>query len=146
MKRRAALLLLVPALGLAQPQTPLDAYLGTTQTNLILCQLARRIAAAQAEKGDAADAQPARKKTPAETYPACIAHGRAEAKTLLDRALPTLRKPAAREALKSAHVAHIAALQGIRPAPEEIVIDYRRRQQRLADTLEEALARFETER
>jgi hypothetical protein len=73
-----------------------------------------------------------------------IDHG-SRAKANLDRALRTVKKAKAQEALKSYHVAFITALEGVTPGREERKLSYEQRQQALEDKLTEAWARFEVE-
>jgi serine/threonine-protein kinase RIO1 len=78
-------------------------------------------------------------------YAGCIKKGKEAAKVSLDKALRTIRKPKAQEALKSYHIAFVTALQGINPGSNERRMDYERRQQMLKDKAAEAWARFEVE-
>lgn len=147
MKHWAVVLALAGGTVLAQPQSPLDAYNSATYGGLLLCSLARQNAVLEAELRAAGGTPPPREPGSANTpYPDCISQGKVNAKKALDRVLPTIRKPAAREALKTVHVAFVSALEGLRPGPEELVIDYRRRQQRLSAALDEAWTRFEVEK
>jgi hypothetical protein len=68
-------------------------------------------------------------------YLGCIREGRAKSKINLDRALRTVKKPKAQEALKAVHVAFITALEGISPGIDERQISYEQRQQALKDKI-----------
>jgi hypothetical protein len=75
----------------------------------------------------------------------CIGKGKKEAKTSFNKALRTIRKPAAKEALKNYHVAFVTALEGILPGTKEPSFVYEQRQQALKSKLAEAWAKFELE-
>ena len=102
-----------------------------------MCKLGLQLALAKAELGQQQDEK--------SDYPGCIEQGKATAKLNLDKALRTLRKAKAQEALKSFHVAFVGALEGVRPGSNERKISYEQRQQALEGKLTEAWARFEIE-
>ena len=78
-------------------------------------------------------------------YRACITKGKTASKQNLDAALKTVKKPNAKEALKTYHVALVSALEGINPGSDERKINYEQRQQNLEGKMTEAWARFEIE-
>jgi hypothetical protein len=86
--------------------------------------------------------QPADEKS---NYTGCIEDGKKDAKQNLESALKSLKKPKAKEALKSYHVAFVTAIDGINPGMDERKISYEQRQQSLDGKLTEAWARFEVE-
>lgn len=75
----------------------------------------------------------------------CVRESRDSGKALFDAALKSAKKPDAKNALKSVHVAYLASLDGIAPLPDERVGGYQQRQAALASKLSEAWARFEVE-
>jgi hypothetical protein len=75
----------------------------------------------------------------------CIRESRDSGKALFDAALKAAKKPDAKSALKSVHVAYLASLEGIAPLPDERVGGYQQRQAVLATKLTEAWARFDVE-
>ena len=103
----------------------------------MLCPVRYKLAEGRAERGIEQDHE--------SNYQACIAEGKATARSSLDKALRAVKKSKARDALKSYDVAFVAALEGIRPGADERNINYERRQQSLRDKVNEAWARFEVE-
>ena len=75
----------------------------------------------------------------------CISKGKTEAKTSFNKALRTIRKPAAKEALKNYHVAFVTALEGLLPGTQEPKFVYEQRQQTLKSRLAETWAKYELE-
>lgn len=118
-------------------RTPLDRYQGDTQYALLMCKLTLRLAVAKAEGNAPQDEQ--------SNYSYCISKSKVTAKASLDKALRTVKKPKAQEALKSYHVAFVSAVEGIRPGADERKISYEQRQQVLEGKVTEAWARFEIE-
>lgn len=118
-------------------RTPLEKYKGDTYFARIMCSLKLRTALLKQGAGE----------TDVESidYEKCITKGKTDAKKSLDITLTTIKKSRAKEALKSYHVAFIAALEGIRPGLNERKINYEQRQQALEDKMTEAWARFEVE-
>jgi hypothetical protein len=125
------------AAGEPDKRTPLDRYQGDTQYPLLMCKLTLRLALAKTEGGVQQDDK--------SDYSGCIAKGKETAKASLDKALRTVKKVKAQEALKSYHVAFVGALEGIRPGNDERKINYEQRQQALEGKVTEAWARFEIE-
>jgi hypothetical protein len=119
-------------------RTPLERYRGDTQFALVMCKLSLRVALAVAAGGGQQDDK--------SDYASCIRKSKASAKSSLDMALRTVKKPKAQDALKSYHVAFSTAVEGIRPGPDERKISYEQRQQSLEEKVTEAWARFEIER
>lgn len=153
-----AILLAVAALSMAcgtaiaaekeEKVSPLEQYQGTNNYNLKLCELTYKIALTRAEN-NALSAQQGLppEKTDAEKYDfdGCIKKAKAEGKANLDKAMKTVKKTPAREALKTYHVAFIAAIDGIRAGNDEIRLNYTQRQNALQARLDDAWARFEIE-
>ncbi|MDM4767277.1 hypothetical protein [Pelomonas sp. SE-A7] len=124
----------------AEPDTrsPLDRYQGDSQFSMLMCSMTVKMAATTGSGPSTGD-----EKT---DYVACVSKGKATAKANFESALKTLKKPKAREALKSYHVALVAALEGIKPGTDERKISYEQRQQALEQKMTEAWARFEIEK
>jgi hypothetical protein len=118
-------------------RTPLERYRGDTQFALMMCKISLRLALAVAAGGGQQDNK--------SDYASCITENKASAKLTLDKALRTVKKSKAQEALKSYHVAFSTAIEGIRPGADERKMSYEQRQQSLEEKLTEAWARFETE-
>lgn len=76
-------------------------------------------------------------------YRACIRNTRTEFVEHFRAVSQNVTNPAARSALADAHVAFIAALEGIAAGPNERRDAYANRQQALLDKLNSAWARFE---
>ena len=115
----------------------LERYQVHTEGFLMLCPVRFQLAEGRAERGMEQDQE--------SNYQGCIAEGKATARSNLDKALRAEKKSKARDALKSYHVAFVAALEGIRPGVGERSINYDRRQQIFRDKVNEAWARFEVE-
>lgn len=122
----ASILIVTCSLAAEGPDkgTPLTFYRVMTSSSLYLCKLKFRVASDHAK---------------------CIAQKKSEDKRHFDEALLTLKKPKAQDALKSYHVAYVAALEGIAPGIDERKISYEQRQQALEGKLTEAWARVEVE-
>lgn len=75
----------------------------------------------------------------------CIETGKVTIKADYERALKTVRKAAAKAALKEHYIAGIAALQGISPQFEELKSNYDKRQGDNKNKLDALWVRFETE-
>lgn len=105
--------------------------------NITLCQATFSLANARAAGG----ADPG----PDGDYRTCIDSGKKSSKADLAAALKSMKKPKAQEALKTFHVAFIAAIEGIVPGPVEKKTNYEQRRQSLSGKLTEAWARFEVE-
>ena len=89
--------------------TPLESYQQQGSAHLLLCPIRLQIAIVAAEGGREPQGNSG-------DWRSCIEEAKANAKVNFDRALRTVKKPPAREALKSYHVALISALDGIDPA------------------------------
>lgn len=133
----ALLLLGTQRWAAGQATTPLDEYRSTVAGSQMLCELTLynrqlnvQIGAPQDEKSDVG---------------ACIVKETVEAKRRLDVALKTLKKPAAREALKNVHVAYVTAIEGVHPSNGERKVQYEARQASLRDKVTAAWARFDVE-
>jgi hypothetical protein len=119
-------------------RTPLERYEADTRFTLYMCKMTLKLALAKSELGKEQDEQ--------SDWSACIRNGKATAKASFEKALPTVKKAKAKEALKSYQVAFLAAADGIAPGPEERRISYDQRQQMLEGRVTEAWARFEVEK
>lgn len=75
----------------------------------------------------------------------CIEREKPKINQVIIEILKIVKKPKAKEALKSYHVTLITALEGIKPGADERKINYEQRQQAFVDKLSEAWARFEVE-
>lgn len=118
-------------------RTPLEAYEGDTFYHQVMCEGALSLALARKDLYRPQDSS--------SDVRGCISKGKAAAKASFDKALRTVRKPAAKEALKNYHVAFVTALEGITPGTEEPKFVYEQRQQALKSRLKETWARFELE-
>lgn len=117
--------------------TPIADYQSHTELNLYECKLSVELAILQSQVGKKQDEQ--------YDYNKCIERVKVSSKTYLVKALKTVHKAKATDALKSYQVAFITALVGIAPGDAETKWSYEARQQSLKDKLTEAWARFEIE-
>jgi hypothetical protein len=85
-------------------RNPLEAYKGDTFFHQVMCEGTLRLALA---RGDLY-----RPQDSSSDVQGCIVKGKTEAKASFNKALRTIRKPAAKEALKNYHVAFVTALAG----------------------------------
>ena len=134
-----AIVALGPVIAADKPdtRTPLERYRGDGAYALLYCSESFKLARSYAEGGHPQDKM--------SDYSTCISENVAKAKDNCNKALRTVKKPKAQEALKSYQVALTVALQGIRPEFDERQILYEQRQQALKSKLAEAWARFEIE-
>lgn len=100
---------------------------------MLICQLMLRVALADSTTAGYE-----------EVY-GCINEAVAASKKNFAVALKTVKKPPAKEALKSYHVALIGALEGVKPGAEERKLTYEARQSALQGKLTDAWTRFEIE-
>ena len=129
---------IVTNLAFAAPEiSVLEKYQSDTNVQLTMCRMKFKIA--QLSNGNPAT------MTDSENYPQCIKESKAELKASLDNALKTIKKSAAKEALKNYHVAVITALEGINPGENEMKISYAQRQIQLKEKTTLAWERFELE-
>lgn len=136
----AAALLIVANSCAAQAQDSLARYRTVIDEVRTECSFIMTRAIAEREMNYVPDPKEAN------LFPDCVRDGRAKAKAALDDALkPLQKKPKAQEALKTAHVAFLSALDGIAPGQGERKLNYERRQQELRGKVTEALARLEIE-
>ena len=117
--------------------TPAQQYRGLANGAIFMCKLNLQNALLNAQLSNPLDEK--------SDYRACIATGKVTAKENFDKAMKTVKKPQAKEALKTYHVALVSAFDGIVPGTDERKINYERRQQDLDGKLTEAWARFEIE-
>ena len=105
---------------------------GDTKVGLYLCGMTFRLAqlGGPPDKSD---------------YGACIKQWREKGMQTYDKAVRTVRKPAAQAALKDYMAAWSAALSGIVPVGNESRITYDARQAQASTRLDELWARFELE-
>ena len=133
-------LLLLPSFGFAEDadhRTTLEKYQGDNYYYLISCELMFKSNLLKAELDEAVD--------PNENYHNCISTSKEQSQKNLNKALSTIKKSAAKQALKKYHVSFVAALYGIEPNLDEIKLLYAQRQNNLKEKMTEAWATFETE-
>ncbi len=118
-------------------RNPVDKYHGDAFFYSLTCKLSFQIAMSKRQLSQPSDEK--------DDYRACITKGKTASKQNLDAALKTVKKPNAKEALKTYHVALVSALEGINPGSDERKINYEQRQQNLEGKMTEAWARFEIE-
>lgn len=114
---------------------PIDHYETVAQFGMTMCGIAYLHASASAQTGAAGP-----------DHRACISLYKDATRKLYEAASKTLKKKEAREALREHYVQASLALAGIDPQPDEIRLDYQRRQNANARKVSEAWARFDIER
>lgn len=117
---------------------PIDKFKGDSYFWQMMCTNAFSLAQLRTETATPQDAQSDWKK--------CISDGESAAKANYQAAMKIVRKKAAIEALKSAHVATLSALRGIAQDSEERRIVYVQRQGSLRAKADEAWLRFDVEK
>lgn len=75
----------------------------------------------------------------------CISDGKASLKQSYEKTLKSLKKPAAKAALKEYYITAISTLIGIKPQDDERKINYEKRQGDNKNKLDEMWTRFEVE-
>jgi hypothetical protein len=78
-------------------------------------------------------------------YKQCLLDGKVKIKKQYETSLKTVKKPAARAALKEYYIFGVTALLGIEPQSEERKINYEKRQGDNQNKLDEMWVRFEAE-
>lgn len=144
----AVLTLLLSGLAIAQKEipSPADDYEATVVFSRISCALSFKIAQSNAELAAmGAKSSSAEEDKDKGDYRACIKKQKAALKKTYERFAPTVRKPAARTALKEHYIAALTGLDGIAPKFDERVIDYQRRQNGNETRTDELWTRFQAE-
>jgi hypothetical protein len=111
---------------------PVDSYRNLTRQTLARCQ--RGVRLRPRESVNATDLAKLR---------GCIAAGTRETRLRLERALPVVRQPPARIALRAYQAMFESALAGVEPTLDEPVAAYEQRQSSLRHAMAHAWARFE---
>jgi len=143
MKSLVAVLVLCAGIAHAQKDTrsPLEAYRGDSTFGPTICEFKLKTALAQAEitrGGGTPVGEPA-------DYRGCIQEQKAAIQKSYEAALATVKKPAARQALKEHYIAVLSQLNGLPPASDEIRIHYMKRQNDAKAKAEDMWTRFEVE-
>ena len=112
-------------------------YEGAIAFGQISCGMKFRSAQALAELGQKGDEK--------SDWRGCIEQHRGTVKTAYDAFVKTVKKPAAKAALKEHYVLGISSIAGIAPESDELAISYKRRQAELRGRLNEQWTRFEIE-
>ena len=136
----ASVLLTVTSLACAaeEKQTPVEEFRGTTQFQLLQCQLKAKTALLKVEMGELEEAY--------SEIGACLKEGRTDVKKLFPKAnAQVAKKPAASKLLKEYYAVWLTAFDGISPDVSELKIAYDRRQGDASRKAREAWHRFEIE-
>lgn len=136
----ASVLLTVVSLACAaeEKRTPVDEFRGTTQFQLLQCQIKAKTAFLKVELGESREAY--------SEIGTCLKEGRAEVKKLFPKAIAQVaKKPAASKLLKEYYAVWLTAFDGISPDASELKIAYDRRQGDASRKADEAWHRFEIE-
>lgn len=121
-----------------EKQTPTDAFRGTTQFQILKCQLSTKSALLQVEMGQLENALP--------VISACLKEGRADVKKVYGPALAKVSKqPAAAKLLKDYYAAWLTAFDGVSPQPSDTKRSYQQRQEAAETRYDEIWNRFEIE-
>lgn len=113
---------------------PIERYHGDTGFAIEMCKELFKLATLTSQKSDF------------DTFANRLSDEKTKSKESLKKALDTVKKAKAKEALKTYHVAVMSALGGIIAGLDERKIDYEQRQQALEGKVTEAWERFEIER
>lgn len=131
-------LALAPANGQDKKRTSIEEFGGTTQFQLLKCQLTAKLAFLKVESGELREAY--------SEIGACLKQGREEVKKLFPRAhAQVAKKAAASKHFKEYYAVWLTAFDGISPEVDERKIDYERRQGEASRKAHEAWNRFEIE-
>ena len=133
----------LPVTAQEDGRSPLEAYRGATQFHIEMCQMAAQVFVleANAHKGKPASFSPSEHGD----YAACINEGEIKSKKLYQTASDTLESQAAKDALKSYHIAFSTTLKGVPAGRNESQQAWETRLQGLKDKMNEAWVAFELE-
>lgn len=125
---------------------PFESLRATLNGHLYLCKLAMKLELARAEADRANVAIPDESSaTKVESSASCVKEKRTLGRAEFAKYAKMIKKKAALDALKSAQVAYLAAMDGIQPQSGERRGAYEQRQSLLETKLDEAWAKFEVE-
>lgn len=116
-------------------RTPLEAYEGEVKYALIMCKLKLEIAVLRTDAEQTTDSD----------YRGCISESKKKFKTRHEAAAKTVRKAAARAALKEHYILALATITSLAPESDELKGNYSRRQAENNDRLTVSWSRFEAE-
>ena len=125
---------LVHAADQEESLPPPDAYRRKIEGDVFICSMTMRLVILRGNNEDQ------------EKYSQCVKAARTDGKRYFEAALKMTRKSKAKEALKSYHVAFLAALDATGPRAGDTEYTYEARRNGMNDKLAEAWARFEVER
>ena len=139
-------MLVAPAFGAdAGKPSPALAYRGIVNSGILTCSQqvieAMQIAEIKRKGIERYDLP----EPMAPDWQACVVEQKAQAKVSYETALKTVKKPAARAALKEHFVAVFSALSGLAPYNDELKLAYTKRQGENTIKLRELWDRFEIE-
>ena len=112
-------------------------YEGSVFVGQMMCKLSLDLANAKGELGEKGDEK--------SDWRGCIDKHKGKVKVAYDAFAKTVKKPAARAALKEHYILAISFIAGIEPESDEIVLSYKRRQAELKARANEQWTRFEVE-
>lgn len=117
--------------------SPAENYEQEVATGQLLCKVKVDLAIYKGDLTNPTDGQ--------RDWRGCIKEYKTKIKTAYDAFAKTVKKPAAKAALKEHYVLAISSIVGLEPEYEEIVISYRRRQAEINTRVNEQWTRFEAE-
>ena len=123
--------------GEKDDRSPSKKYEGAIAVGQISCSMSFVSANANAQLGKQDDEK--------SDWRGCIEEHKGKVKFAYDAFAKTVKKPAARAALKEHYILTVSSLAGIEPESGEIVLSYRRRQAELKARANEQWTRFEVE-
>jgi uncharacterized low-complexity protein len=121
----------------AEKRSPTDEFRGQTQYQIMMCSLKVKLSISEAQLGT----------TKPENDPAkCIKEGKAEVKKVFPAALKSVSKnPVAGRLIKDYYAAWLTAFDAILPRPDDLKVDYERRQAANEAKYDEVWNRLEIE-
>lgn len=122
----------------------LERYQGAQEFGAMMCSLTFKSSQTMAE-GAALGIQYDAEKLKKADYRACIATQKLELKAAYESATRTVKKSAARNALKEHYISAVARLEGIAPTSSERQFQYEQRQSANESKVKENWTRFEVE-
>lgn len=121
-----------PALAEKDTRTPVEAYNGEVQFALVMCPMKLEIASMGNESEDG-------------NWQGCIADAKKKIKIGYDAAMKSIKKTAARSALKEHYITASSAVSSMEPESGESRMSYKMRQAQNKNRVNERWARFELE-
>lgn len=132
------------AIAQEEKQTPLEKYEGLVAFGILSCGLSFSLGQSLA-KNESLGLSASGESAKMADHNKCIRDSKADIKKAYGLALGSVKKPAAKSALKEHYIAALNAIQGINPQTGEIKLAYDARQSANKAAVDKAWTRFDVE-